>query len=209
MVRVGTIRVVARTNAPVSTRRDEILLEAATLFARRGIAATTVREIGDAVGLLSGSLYHHFASKEQMVDEIIASYLEDLVRRYRAVQEMYQHDPLECLRALIRASFESVAAHPQACEIYQNDFNYLTTLPRFAYIKRVSRNAQRIWMGTLVSGAEQGVFRADVDPLVFYRFLRDAIWMSVRWHQRGADYSVDTLSAECIAVFVEGYASGD
>lgn len=185
------------------------MIEAGTLFARRGIAATTVREIGDAVGMLSGSLYHHFASKEQMVDEIISSYLEDLVTRYRTVQEAHGRDPLECLRALIRASFESVARHPQACEIYQNDYNYLTTLPRFAYIKRVSRNAQRIWMSTLVSGTEQGVFRADVDPLVFYRFLRDAIWMSVRWNQRGAGASVDQLSADCIAVFVEGYARAD
>ena len=179
------------------------------LFARRGIAATTVREIGDSVGLLSGSLYHHFTSKEQMVDEIISSYLEDLVSRYREVQEENRDDPLECLRALIRASFESVARHPQACEIYQNDYNYLTTLPRFAYIKRVSRNAQRIWMTTLVSGTEQRLFRADVDPLVFYRFLRDAIWMSVRWHTRGPDHTVDELSAECIAVFVEGYARTD
>src|SRR5262245_21156183 len=126
--RIGTIRTVARANAPAGTRREEILIEAGTLFARRGIAATTVREIGDAVGMLSGSLYHHFTSIEQMVDEISSSYLEDLVTRYRSVQETHRHDPLECLRALIRASFESVARHPHACEIYQNDYNYLTTL---------------------------------------------------------------------------------
>ena len=192
-------------NGAASTRRDEILLEAAALFARRGIAATTVREIGDAVGMLSGSLYHHFASKEEMVDEIISSYLEDLVARYRTVQDQ-THDPLECLKALIRASFESVEEHPHACEIYQNDYNYLTTLPRFAYLKRVSRNAQRIWMSTLTAGTEQGIFRSDVDAVVFYRFLRDAIWMSVRWHRPGADYTVDELADECIAVFIEGYA---
>ena len=59
-------------------RHDQILAAAAELFARKGVAATTVREIADQVGILSGSLYHHFDSKEAMVDEILLPYLKDL-----------------------------------------------------------------------------------------------------------------------------------
>jgi AcrR family transcriptional regulator len=59
-------------------RHDQILAAAAELFARKGVAATTVREIADQVGILSGSLYHHFDSKEAMVDEILSPYLKDL-----------------------------------------------------------------------------------------------------------------------------------
>ena len=55
-----------------SGRRDELLEIAAGLFADRGVRATTVRDIADAAGILSGSLYHHFDSKESMVDEIPA-----------------------------------------------------------------------------------------------------------------------------------------
>ena len=55
--------------APVS-RRDELLDLAATMFAERGLRATTVRDIADSAGILSGSLYHHFKSKEQMVEEV-------------------------------------------------------------------------------------------------------------------------------------------
>ncbi|MDJ0113374.1 helix-turn-helix domain-containing protein, partial [Rhodococcus erythropolis] len=54
-----------------SGRRDELLEIAAGLFADRGVRATTVRDIADAAGILSGSLYHHFDSKESMVDEIL------------------------------------------------------------------------------------------------------------------------------------------
>ena len=49
---------------PPATRREELLDLAATMFAQRGLRATTVRDIADAAGILSGSLYHHFASKE-------------------------------------------------------------------------------------------------------------------------------------------------
>src|SRR5579859_657672 len=59
-------------------RHEQILAVAARLFARKGVAATTVREIADEVGILSGSLYHHFDSKEAMDDEILAPYLRDL-----------------------------------------------------------------------------------------------------------------------------------
>jgi AcrR family transcriptional regulator len=103
---------------PPTTRRDEIVAGAAELFARNGIAATTVRDIGEAVGMLSGSLYHYFTSKEEIVDAIISSYLDDLRLRYRdAIEDI--DDPIEQLRALIHASFHSVAEFPAACEIYQ------------------------------------------------------------------------------------------
>ena len=52
-------------------RRDEIVALAGEMFAARGFAGTTVREIADAAGILSGSLYHHFDSKESIVDELL------------------------------------------------------------------------------------------------------------------------------------------
>jgi AcrR family transcriptional regulator len=48
------------------SRRDELLELAATMFAERGLRATTVCDIADSAGILSGSLYHHFSSKEEM-----------------------------------------------------------------------------------------------------------------------------------------------
>lgn len=50
----------------LSTRHRDILEAAAALFAERGYAATSVRDIGERVGLLGGSLYHHIKSKEAL-----------------------------------------------------------------------------------------------------------------------------------------------
>src|SRR5215472_18769414 len=49
-----------------SQRRARMLELAGELFAQKGYRATTVREIADAAGILSGSLYHHFDSKESI-----------------------------------------------------------------------------------------------------------------------------------------------
>ena len=64
-------------------RRAELLAIAARLFAERGLRATTVRDIADSAGILSGSLYHHFDSKETMVDAILRGFLDTLFGRYR------------------------------------------------------------------------------------------------------------------------------
>jgi AcrR family transcriptional regulator len=69
----------------MSSRRAELLELAAKMFAERGYGQTTVRDIADAAGILSGSLYHHFDSKESMVDEILRTFLDELFARYREV----------------------------------------------------------------------------------------------------------------------------
>src|ERR1700753_1368051 len=99
-------------------RREVILDKAAQLFATKGVAATTVREIADSVGLLSGSLYHHFESKDAIVDELLRSYLEDLRDKYRQVSSE-DLDPRSRIERLVQASMEVVEAHPYATEIYQ------------------------------------------------------------------------------------------
>jgi len=61
------------------TRRSEILQTAASLIASSGLR-TSLQEIADAAGILPGSLYHHFESKEAILVELIRRYYADLDR---------------------------------------------------------------------------------------------------------------------------------
>jgi AcrR family transcriptional regulator len=61
------------------TRREEILETAASMFASSGLR-TSLRDIGDACGILPGSLYHHFESKEAIIVELVRRYRDDLDR---------------------------------------------------------------------------------------------------------------------------------
>ncbi|WFE28436.1 TetR/AcrR family transcriptional regulator [Solwaraspora sp. WMMD791] len=188
------------------SRRDHILHRAGALFASRGVAGTTVREIADEVGILSGSLYHHFESKEAMVDEIISSYLADLRGRYQQVLNA-PTPPARQLRELIRSSLECAAANPHATEIYQNDANYLRTLPRFSYLKGVSREVEDVWLTVIEAGRQDGTLRSDVDARTFYRLTRDAIWLTVRWFKPGGRSSVNRLIDDCTTIFLDGIAT--
>ena len=61
------------------TRRTEILQTAASLIATSGLR-TSLQEIADAAGILPGSLYHHFESKEAILVELLRRYHADLDR---------------------------------------------------------------------------------------------------------------------------------
>lgn len=67
------------------TRRTEILQTAASLIASSGLR-TSLQEIADAAGILPGSLYHHFESKEAILVELIHRYQDDLNRIGRTAQ---------------------------------------------------------------------------------------------------------------------------
>ncbi|MBV9663186.1 MAG: TetR/AcrR family transcriptional regulator [Actinobacteria bacterium] len=69
-----------------TTRRTEILDTAARLFASSGLR-TSLKEIADACGILPGSLYHHFESKEALIVELVERFnadLDDLARQATA-----------------------------------------------------------------------------------------------------------------------------
>lgn len=71
----------AKRRSPQDRRRD-IAKAAGALFAEQGVRGTTVRDIAEAVGILSGSLYHHFKTKNDIVHELMQRYGQDLVARY-------------------------------------------------------------------------------------------------------------------------------
>ena len=184
-------------------RHDQILVAAAQLFARKGVAATTVREIADEVGILSGSLYHHFDSKEAMVDEILAPYLKDLGDAcQRAIAR--PADPRAKLRDLIAACLCVVEAHPHATEIYQSDVNYLSQFERFGYLSAAAAQVRQAWLDVLNDGVTQGVFRPDLQPRIVYRLMRDSIWPSVRWFRPSQDYPLTRFAEECTSLFLDG-----
>jgi len=189
-----------------ATRREHIVTAAAGLFADKGVATTTVRDIGDAAGILSGSLYYHFSSKEAIVEEIVRRYLDELVASYDAVLAA-ERAPRARLEGLIGASFRAIAEHRHACEIYQNEFKYLQSLQGLDDLAPLTARVQAAWMDTIRQGVKAGVFRKDVDPKLFYRFARDAIWFTVRWYHPGKGDDVATLTATCTTVLLDGFGA--
>lgn len=186
-----------------SSRRDELLATAGRMFAEQGLRSTTVRDIADAAGILSGSLYHHFDSKESMVDEILRGFLDDLFARYRQIAASSK-SATETLRGLVIASFESIDAERNAVAIYQDEAKRLSGQERFAYISELNVEFRQLWQSVLQRGVENGEFRADLDVQLVYRFMRDTVWVAVRWYRPGGSMTVDSIADQYLSVVLDG-----
>ncbi|PQP23303.1 TetR/AcrR family transcriptional regulator [Rhodococcus opacus] len=189
-----------------SGRRTELLDIAATLFAERGLRATTVRDIADAAGILSGSLYHHFDSKESMVDEILRGFLDDLFGKYREIVASGL-DSRATLEALVTTSYEAIDASHSAVAIYQDEVKHLVANERFAYLSELNTEFRELWMGVLEAGVKDGSFRSDIDVELAFRFLRDTAWVAVRWYRPGGSVTVDTVAKQYLSIVLDGLAS--
>ncbi|MGC5016154.1 TetR/AcrR family transcriptional regulator [Streptosporangium sp. DT93] len=200
----------AATSGPASERRDHLVKLAAELFARKGFQATSVREIAKEAGILSGSLYHHFDSKETIVDEVLTTFLDDLVGRYRAALET-GGDSRTILSEMVRIGFSTLEPHRAAITVMQNDWNYLRSLPgdRFDYLVRAEDEVERMWVEQIKLGQAAGLFRPDVDPKLTYRMIRDTIWVAVRWFRPGGRLNTAGLAEHYITVLFDGLATGE
>lgn len=200
---MATTRKRARKGEAV--RRAEVLRIAADLFADRGYVATTVRDIADAAGILSGSLYHHFDSKESMIDAILSAFVEETLSSYEAILAE-DHGPRETFEGLVAASLGAMVESRSAILIYQNEARYLTSQPRFSYLRDAHRKFEKIWTDVLKAGAASGEFRDNIEPRLVYRLVRDTVWTAPRWYQPGGALKPEKIREQYVAVLVDGVA---
>ena len=193
---------------PPATRREELLELAAAMFAERGLRATTVRDIADSAGILSGSLYHHFSSKEEMVDEVLRSFLDWLFERYQHIIDT-EPNPLARLKGLFMASFDAIEHHHAEVVIYQDEAKRLSAHPRFGYVDELNQRQRKMWVDVINQGIEQGYFQADIDVDLVYRFIRDTTWVSVRWYQPGGSLTAEQVGKQYLAIVLGGIVAAN
>jgi TetR/AcrR family transcriptional regulator, cholesterol catabolism regulator len=185
-----------------SARRDDVVRLAGHLFAQKGYRATTVREIADAAGILSGSLYHHFDSKESIGDEILAGFMNEILADYRAAVAS-GGDPRAVLTQIVRSTSKTLARHRPALAMLQHDWSYFATQPRFGYLHKALREVEQTWITQLQAGIADGTFRADLDPRLSYRLLRDVLWIPAAW-RRSDGYSTDQVVDAFLRLLFDG-----
>lgn len=186
-----------------SERRTQILAIAARLIASQGYSATTVRDIADEAGILSGSLYHHFSSKEAILEEILRSFMDGLLERFEEILAAGS-SPRDTFDALVEHAFLTIEREPDAVGLYQNESAFLSTQPGFEFVHEKSGRIEAIWLEVIREGQKSGAFRQSMDAGIAYRFLRDSLWSTVRWFRPGGRHTAASVSRHYLDLFHNG-----
>ena len=120
------------------SRREEILAIAAQLFARKGYRGTSMRDIGEASGVLGGSLYHHIKSKDALFVELHNGALDEAEARIAAAVADVA-DPWERLEAACVALLEVQLAPDSLTTPMMNDFREVPDDVRMQLVARRDR----------------------------------------------------------------------
>jgi AcrR family transcriptional regulator len=146
-------------------RRGELLQIAARRFAEHGYESTTIRELADDAKILSGSIYHHFATKDEILHEIVREPVlalrDETIRISRAPADAEHR-----LIAVVLLHLGELTRDQDVHAILYNERQFFRGNPDFEYVALARGDMYLGWRAIFEDGVRGGLFRADADPFL-------------------------------------------
>lgn len=170
--------------------REQVLEVAARLFRTQGYSATTLRQIADAAGIQAGSIYYHFDSKDEILQEILETGVNVV---QDAVEERTRALPAGCSA---RQKFEAAIEGHLSGLFKRGDFTSATIRiygqlpPELQRVNRARRaRYSAVWDRLLAEALERGEIRDDIDLHVARLLVVGALNWTVEWYDpKEGDY---------------------
>ena len=180
--------------------KRRILDAAARLFRTRGFARSTVRELAEEVGILSGSLFHHFKSK----DEILFAVMEEVIIDMDACladRLALAENSEDRIRILIRNQLEFThGSRADATAVLVHEWNALSPEGQAALLKRRRRYFER-WHEVFAEAQAKGLVR--VDPDVLKQLLHGAVVWTAYWYDPDGEMDIAGLEEAALSLVLK------
>jgi TetR/AcrR family transcriptional regulator, cholesterol catabolism regulator len=180
--------------------RGKLLQTAAHLFRNKGFERTTVRDLASAVGIQSGSIFHHFKSK----DEILRAVMEETIRYNTALMRAALAEAgsvRERVLALIRCELQSIMGGTgEAMAVLVYEWRSLSEQGQ-RQVLALRDIYEDLWLEVLGQAKEAGYIRADV--FITRRFLTGALSWTTTWFRVEGSLSLDELAEQALILVLE------
>ncbi len=147
-----------------SDTRENLLKLAARTFGTQGYSATTMRAIADQAGIEAASIYYHFPSKEDLVDEVMEQGADRILFHLNEQLDAQGPDATaeQRFRAAVLGQMAGLVKHGDFALANSRLLGQLPDKVRERQIKRRERH-QKLWNGLLEDLRSEGRLREDVD----------------------------------------------
>lgn len=200
-----------------STRRGRpgydqqgILGVAVAAFNEHGYDATSIGKLAERLGLSKSAIYHHFGSKDEMLDlalDAALSGLEAVVEdRLPASGETGQGSAADRLEHVLRGAVHVLVDQLPAVTLLLR-VRGNTEVERRALIRR--RDFDRRITALVSEAQAEGALRADFDASVVARLVFGMINSIVEWYRPGGREGADRLADDVVAIALDGLRPRD
>lgn len=195
----------ALTTRIPSAHRTRLLATSAELFWTHGYRATTTRRIAATLGLQQATLYHHVASKEDLLYEICASSLAQLLRASEAAISG-PASPRERLEALVKTTIHELLANQREHATMIFELRGLSAERQTDVLAALDRYRQ-LMRGLITEGQHDGSLRKDIDPKYLEQGIFNLLTWILVWHRPGEELTPDVLGHLVLDVYLNGAAT--
>ena len=183
----------------IKNRRQELVRTAARLFYEKGYERTTVRELAKEIGIQSGSLFHHFETKEDILFAVMEEVILYITDKMREAQDQAE-TPKEKIRALIKTELETILGESHASmTVMVYEWRSLSK-EKSKMILKLRDEYESIWMNALNEGKQSGLIL--MDTFVLRRFLTGALSWTVFWYLPDGQMSLDDLVEQALQLVI-------
>jgi len=177
--------------------RGRVLRAAAYLFHVQGYARTTVRELAQLIGIQSGSLFHHFKSKDEILCAVMAeAIIYNLGQMHCAVSE--NDTPEAQLKALIRAELESINGNTSyAMAVLVYEWNAITKDQQQPLLA-MRQEYEGLWLAVLEALKAQSSLAHDA--FIWRRLISGATFGTAMWYNPKGRVNLDELTEMTLAL---------
>jgi len=192
------------TPLPARPREAELHATATRLFRQRGFHATSMQDLGEALGMNRGSLYHYISGKDELLWAILNRALDLLEARVLPVLES-DAPPVDRLADAIREHLRVAADHADELSLIQIELRALGPDRQREIIAR--RDAyERPWRDAIQAGIEDGSLRPFDVRLAGIGILSACNWFT-QWYRPDGALSVDEVADAFRQLFLGGLRS--
>lgn len=182
------------------TSRDDVIGAAGRLFAERGFHGTSMRDLGDELGLLGSSLYSHVSGKSELLVEVIARGDEFFAAAADAALRE-PGTPTDRLRRLVAGHVDVLVDHAAEARTFLDEARFLDSRERGRAVAMRDAYEAR-WREVITEGVETGEFRRDLDPAMASILVLSTLNALIRWYDPDGPLSrgeiVDELATFCL-----------
>ena len=196
------------TPARKKSRQDDVYEAAARLFAEKGYHATRIQDIADELGMLKGSLYYYFSSKEDLLIKITEGHIG---RIYHAIKSIVEtgYPTRQKLLLSIDEHLRMFLEHVHVYTIFAKE-NLEEIDPKLAELVRdMNRAYQELWMQMLQEGIDNGAFRADLNPHLVMRAILGMNNYTSAWYDSTGEVSIRELARQFADLILLGVQTNE
>jgi TetR/AcrR family transcriptional regulator, cholesterol catabolism regulator len=179
--------------APDATR--QALLDASLeLFSERGFHGATVQAVSQRAGVTKGAFYHHFESKEDVLQQIHEEYAGEMVAGAREVAAA-DLSPAEQLRAIIERAVVALGVHREAVAVFYQENRFLSGRS-YKAIRAMHDEQEQILLDIIDRAIAAGEVRKDVDPKLLMFAISGMTGWIYQWYQPDGPLTLEQIAEQ-------------